>query len=133
MPFADAQGIVVTFGGVVLGSLLNVQATQSVSGKFDCTSLLSRIFGTGANTRVMTQLNPTSMDPGGLAIQFIGPTVFTQKDVGRIAKLAINLPKTPPYDWSLVGLAYLETLEVEAAVGEKLRGTATFVFTGFFA
>lgn len=129
MPFADAQGATVTFGGAVLGSLVNVQATQSVSGKFDCTSLLSPVLGAGANSRVLTQVNPTSVDPGALAVQFIGQTAFTKFDIGRVAPLAFGLPS----GGALVGLAYLETLEVEAAVGEKLRGTATFVFTGFFA
>lgn len=129
MPFADAQGATVTFGGAVLGSLVNIQATQSVAGKFDCTSLLSPVLGAGANSRVLTQVNPTSVDAGGLSVQFIGPTVFSRSDIGRVAQLAFALPS----GGALFGLAYLENLELEAAVGEKLRGTATFVFTGFFA
>lgn len=129
MPFADAQGATVSFGGVVLGSLVNIQATQSVSGKFDCTSLLSPVLGAGANSRVLLQSNPTSVDAGGVAIQFIGPTVFSRADIGRVAPLAFALPS----GGALVGLAYLDNLELEAAVGEKLRGTATFTFTGFFA
>ena len=129
MPFPAAQGATVTFGGQLLGSLTNVQATASVSGKFDCTSLLSPVLGVGANTRVCVQTNPTSIDPGALAIQFLGPTVFSRADIGRVAQLGFFLPS----GGALVGLAYLENLELEAAVGEKLRGTATFVFTGFFA
>lgn len=129
MPFADAQGATITFGGVLLGSLVNIQATQSVSGKFDCTSLLSPVIGAGSNSRVMNQVNPTSVDPGAVAIQFLGPTIFSRTDIGRVGELAFALPS----GGSLFGLAYLENLELEAAVGEKLRGTATFQFTGFFS
>lgn len=129
MPFADAQGATVTFGGQLLGSMVNIKATQSVSGKFDCTSLVSPVIGSGSNSRVMTQHNPTSVDPGGIAIQFIGPTAFSRTDIGRVAQLAFMLPS----GGALFGLAYLDNLEMEAAAGEKLRGTATFQFTGFFA
>jgi hypothetical protein len=128
MPFADAQGATVMFAGQLLGSLTNVQASQAVSGKFECTSLASPVIGVGANSRVLLQFNPTSVDPGALAIQFAGPTVFSRADIGRIGQLAFALPS----GGSLLGLAYLESLELEAAVGEKLRGSATFVFTGFF-
>lgn len=129
MPFADAQGATVYFSGQQLGSLTNVQASQAVSGKFDCTNLLSPVIGVGANSRVLLQSNPTSVDPGSIAIQFIGPTVFTRNDIGRIGQLAFALPS----GGALLGLAYLDSLEIEAAAGEKLRGVATFTFTGFFA
>ena len=128
MPFADAQGATVYFAGQLLGSLTDVQASQAVGGKFDCTSLLSPVIGQGANSRVLLQVNPTSVDPGAIAIQFVGPTVFGRADIGRIGQLVFALPS----GGSLFGLAYLEGLELEAAVGEKLRGSATFVFTGFF-
>jgi hypothetical protein len=129
MPFADAQGATVNFAGLPLGSLTNVKAAQAVSGKFDCTSLLSPVLGTGANSRVLLQTNPTSVDAGSVVISFLGPTVFSRADIGRIGQLAFGLPS----GGSLVGLAFLDNLELEAAVGEKLRGTATFTFTGFFA
>lgn len=128
MPVPSAQGATITFAGLPLGSLTSVRAAQGVSGKFDCTSLLSPIVGTGANSRVMNQVNPTSVDPGAIAIQFIGQTVFSRADIGRIGPLEFALPS----GGALVGLAYLQDLEVEAAVGEKLRGSATFQFTGFF-
>lgn len=128
MPFPSAQGAAVTFAGLSLGSLTGVRAAQGVSGKFDCTSLFSPILGTGANSRVMNQVNPTSVDPGSISVQFIGQPAFTRNDIGRVGALAFALPS----GGALVGLAYLADLEVEAAVGEKLRGSATFQFTGFF-
>ncbi|MFM8771295.1 MAG: hypothetical protein ACKOE4_04645 [Candidatus Kapaibacterium sp.] len=129
MPFASSQGATVSFAGVPLGSLTNVKAAQSVSGKFDCTSIFSKIIGAGANTRVLNQINPTAVDPGAVNIQFIGQTIFSRADIGRVGQLAFALPS----GGALVGLAYLADLEVEAAVGEKLRGSATFQFTGFFS
>lgn len=127
MPFADAQGTTVTFDGQLLGSLTGVRASQSVASRFDCTSNLSPVIGTGANTRVLLQVNPTSLDPGAFTIQFLGPTVFSDADIGRVAQLAVSFPG----GGSLIGLAYLQDLETDAAVGEKLRGTATFSLTGF--
>lgn len=128
MPFPSAQGATVNFAGLPLGSLTSVRAAQGVSGKFDCTSLFSPVIGTGANSRVMNQINPTSVDPGAISIQFIGQTVFSRADIGRVGQLSFSLPS----GGALVGLAFLQDLEVEAAVGEKLRGSATFQFTGFF-
>jgi hypothetical protein len=128
MPFPSAHGATVTFAGAALGSLTNIRAAQGVSGKFDCTSVFSPVLGTGANSRVMNQVNPTSVDPGAVSIQFLGQTAFSRADIGRVGPLVFALPS----GGALVGLAYLQDLEMEAAVGEKLRGSATFQFTGFF-
>lgn len=125
---ADAQGATVSFGGQLLGSITNVSSSQSVAGEFDCTSLLSDVVGTGANTRVMQQLNPTTVAPGTLTLSFIGAPVFGQLDQGRVAPLVFSLPT----GWSLTGLAYLSDFNTEAVAGEKLKGTATFTLTGFF-
>ena len=89
--------------------------------------MLSPVIGSGANTRVLRQINPTTVEPATLSISFLGDTTFTQQDFGRVASLSFALPS----GGSLVGLAYLENVEQEAAVGEKLRGSATFRLTEF--
>lgn len=127
MPIPDAQGATVTFDGVVLGSLTGIQSSRSTGSAFDCSSMLSPVIGSGANTRVVRQINPTSVEPGTLSITFLGDTIFTQEDFGRVASLSFELPS----GGALVGLAYLENVEQEAAAGEKLRGSATFRLTGF--
>lgn len=128
MPVPDSQGTTVSFAGAVLGNLTNVKPALSVSGKFDCTSLLSPVIGAGANSRVMNQVNPTSVDPGSVQIEFIGQTAFSRSDLAGVGPLVVSFPS----GGALVGLAYLETFEQEAAAGEKLRGSATFQFTGFY-
>lgn len=128
MPVADSQGILLQFGGVTLGRITSVSTAQSVSGEFDCTSLLSTVIGDGANTRVIQQLNPTTVAPGTLTISFLGAPGFGLVDQGRVAPLVFQLPT----GWSLTGLAYLSEFNTEAVAGEKLKGTATFTITGFF-
>lgn len=127
MPVADSQGITLTFDGVTLGSIVNVSAPQSLAGEFDCTSLLSPVIGTGVNTRVLQQLNPTSVAPAAITISYIGGPAFGTADQGRVAPLVLTFPT----GWSLTGLAYLSEFTPEGAVGEKLRGSATFQLTGF--
>lgn len=50
---------------------------------------------------------------------------YSPTDIGHRASLSFSTP-----DGSMSGEACLESYEVEASVGELLRGSATFAFTG---
>jgi hypothetical protein len=82
--------------------------------------------GTGANTRIVRQINPVDITPASVTIELLGGSQFTRDDLGRVAPLSVTTA-----GGTLTGRAYLAEFSADATVGEKLKSTATFKMTGF--
>ena len=122
---SSAQGSRVYWGGTFIGRIVKIGSSQSVGSEFDCTNLASPIVGTGADSRVVQQVEPVSISPAVITMDLLGGSQFNRDDIGRTQLLRIQTP-----GGSLNGLAYLADFSMEAAAGEKLKSTATFKHTG---
>ena len=124
--FASAQGSRVFWGGRLIGRITSAKAAQATGGSFDCTSMFSPVIGFGANTRVIRQVNPIDITPAVVTLELLGGSQFSQSDLGLVQVLTVYTR-----GGTLSGAAYLQDFSADAAVGEKLKSTATFQFTGF--
>lgn len=126
MAVPSAQGTRVYFGGRLIGRVASCKTSQSTGTEFDCTNMLSPIVGTGANTRIVRQVNPVDVAPVQVVLELFGAPQFTRDDLCRIATLTVRTRRG-----TLSGSAYLANFDFDQAAGEKMKSTATFKFTGF--
>jgi hypothetical protein len=122
---ASSQSSTVSFGGGALGELTgwSLSAGQAITA--DITGADSEIFGTGDSTRVLRELDCVGIEPGRLQVRLFGCPPFTVAEIGDKGTLSVSFT-----GGSLSAQAILDSFEVEAAVGELLRGTASFILTG---
>ena len=120
----SAQGSTVSFDGGELGSLLSIRVNgPSVSGT-DVTSLESPIAGSGAGAVMSRELDVLAIDPGSVSVTFFGAGL--PADAGEKGELEVVVAGSTV----LSGEAYLASYEIEATVGDFVRGSATFQLTG---
>lgn len=119
-----SQGSTVSFNGVPIGSLLSWEVTPAQASTTDATSVDSTILGAGSESRVVKQHDCTAIDPGTASITLLGAP-FVSDDIGMVGDLSID---------SEAGAISLEAIfvrfSVQAAVGELIKGSAEFQFTG---
>jgi hypothetical protein len=120
-----SQGSTVSFAGQSIGSLLSIRGKGASAGVFNCTTAASAIVGTGTNSRIRKQVTVTSIDPGSVTVSILGATPYSRDDVGKTGTLSVSFGSA-----TLSGEAYLESYEIDAQVGDLLKGSATFQFTG---
>jgi len=121
----SSQGTTVTFAGSDVGSLLGVSVTSGTAKTSNVTSAESPVVGTGSESRIFTSLDCTAVDPGAVSIRLLGMPGWTIEDIGSRGTLAVDAPSG-----TLSADAILESFEFEAAVGDLIKGSANFVFTG---
>lgn len=122
----SSQGTTVSFAGGAIGSLLQVTVRPGSAAITDATSFNATIVGAGSSTaRIRKQQECTAIDPGGLTVRLLGMPGFTDQDIGSVGVVAFANSLG-----SLSAEAILETFEVECAVGDFVRGSVSFVFTG---
>jgi hypothetical protein len=122
---AYAQGSTVSFNGVPVGELLSWDVTPANASVTDATSQDSTILGSGADARVVKQVDCVAVDPGTASITFLGSAGFVVNDTGMSGALAVTS------DAGNVTLdAILVSFQITGAVGELIKGTANFQFTG---
>lgn len=122
---AFSQGSTVLFNGIAIGSLLSWEVTPAQATTTDATSQDSTILGAGAQARVVKQVDCTAIDPGTASITFLGGGDFVQNDTGMTGVLVITSDAG-----SIAIEAILVSFTVTASVGELIKGTAGFQFTG---
>jgi hypothetical protein len=122
---SHSQGTTVFFNGFSIGSLIGVTGSGGSASASDITSIESAFVGTGGNVRVLRQRDPTGIDPGSVTVRLLGMPPCSPTDIGFLGTVSLSTP-----GGSVSGQAYLDSYEVEASVGELLRGTVTFAFTG---
>jgi hypothetical protein len=122
---AFSQGSVVFFAGQPIGELLSWDVTPANASVTDATSQDSTILGSGADARVVKQVDCVAIDPGTASITFLGSGGFVVNDTGMSGRLAVFSEAG-----SVALDAILVSFQVTGAVGELIKGTANFQFTG---
>ena len=121
----SSQGSTVIVNGSVVGRLLNINQQFTAGSPFKITHLGSPVQGAGGNAIIVEQLNCASVNPGTVTCQLLGlPGVNI--GAGRSVQLSVNVAGAV---WS--GEAYLDSFQPVAAVGDFVRCSMTFQFTGF--
>lgn len=120
-----SQGTTVSFGATAIGSVLNASGSPGSASTSDTTTIEALIRGTGAEARVVKRRDCTAIEPGKVSVRLLGMPPFAPADIGSVDTVTFSTP-----GGSLSGDAILEAYEVDAAVGDLLRGSVTFAFTG---
>jgi hypothetical protein len=124
MSVADAQGTTVSWGGAVF-SLISFDFSQE-AGIADVTSFTSTLASNFGKQMIVIDRAATTQDYGKLSITFHGASNTGTAQVGM--KYFLNL--TTNGSASLSALALLESISFSGSVGETIKGSAVFVFTG---
>lgn len=115
-----SQGSSVSWGGAIQ-SLIGINISPRTADIADVTTMSA---GTSSGGLVVRQKDCFSVDPGEATVRFFG-CGFNIDSVGAKASFSASVGGV-----SISGQAILESFEVEAAVGELVRGSAKFRFTG---
>jgi hypothetical protein len=121
----SAQSITASFGGTDLGKVIGFTGEYSVASAYDSTSSGATIIGTGSNSRVRRQIDPTIVDPGRMDFRALGDAVFSRSDIGKKASLVFYLNGN-----TLTVTAFLANYRLEGQRGELLESSYSFQFTG---
>ena len=122
----DAQGSALTWGTYTFPRLVQWDLQAGAVVMQDCTSFASPGYGLGYNARIQKQLDPIAVEPPTLEAVCLGFEGFQLEDRGRIATLSIVWASG-----SVSALAALTDFRISGQVGELLRTSCTFRFTGF--
>lgn len=122
--FDSAQGSTVSFGSA-LAKLISFVVTPGQASTTDITSLDSTIVGSGDDSRIFREVDCLAVDSGSASVRMFGAPPFLEEDVGSKDTLTVTFP-----GGSFSGEAILVSFEVEGEVGELMRGSAQFQFTG---
>jgi hypothetical protein len=121
---AAAQGSTVSFGGSI-ASLLSIGASGGSAGTYDVTNVSSVYVGSGENYRVRREITVTSIEPGTVTVSVLGGLTYSRDDIGMRSTLSVNCGGS-----SLSGDAFLMSFDIEAKVGELVKTSLTFQFSG---
>jgi len=124
-PPPSSQGSTVSFGGIPMGRLTSWRIVAGNARFQEVTSLVSPVVGMGGDARVVAQWDCTSIDPGGVDIQVRDCPPFITNEIGSRGTVVVTFATG-----SVALDAFLETFDVSGNVGEFLRGTARFRFSG---
>ena len=120
----SSQGSTVTFDGSELGSLLSIAVQSQASSPVDVTYIGSAIVGSGEDARMVREVTVLSVEPTTVEVSFLGATGYGTTDPGNRGSLVIT------GGVSLSATAILTGWGETAAVGEYVKGSASFVLTG---
>lgn len=122
---SSSQGSTVAVNGRVIGKLLNIAPAIKAGPAFNITNLGSPVIGRGGDARIVQQLNCASVEPGSMTCQLLGLPGITI-NAGAAVTLSFSVA-----GYSLSGEAFLDSFQPVAAVGDFVRCSMTFQFTGF--
>lgn len=120
----SSQGSTVSFGGSEVGDLIAIRVTGASANGTDVTTMESAMSGSGSAACIAKELDVLAIEPGSVSVTFFG--AGPSADVGDKAELSVNIGGTVV----ISGEAFLSSYDVEASVGEVVRGSATFQLTG---
>ena len=119
-----AQGSTVSFGSSNIGQLLAFTSGSPTAATTETTGLAATILGSGSDARVVRSFDCTAVDPGSVSVRLLGMPPYAPEDVGSKATLTFSTDEGgETFD------AILQSYEVEASVGDLLRGSASFLIT----
>lgn len=122
---ALSQGSTVAFNGSNLGELLEFRLSPGAAQLSDATGVSGSTYGSGSELRLIKQVDCTTVDPGSVSVRLLGCPPYTDDDIGSRGTLAVSFT-----GGSFSMEAILTNFEVEGSVGDLLRGSAEFSFTG---
>lgn len=125
MSFPTAQGLTATFGGTALGAVRGFDQEFSAVSTYDTTGPAAIVTGTGANTRVIRQLEVTMIDAGRVSFRILGNPVLGRLDVGLPGTLSFTVGGV-----TVSGTAFLAELPRSGNYGGLIESGYTFQFTG---
>lgn len=121
----SSQGARVTFSGTEVGMLLSATYSAGSASPVDIGGLTTK--SEGGDPFVVPVYDVTTVTPGSLSVTFIGPK--SNLKIGRRGLLQVQVGNgTGAVTYS--GEAHVTEYQVEATVGEFLRGSASFAMTG---
>jgi hypothetical protein len=74
---------------------------------------------------MVKRVDCTGIDPAKVSVRLLGMPPFSTSAIGSVGTLTFSCP-----GGTISGQAILETYEVESSVGDLLKGSASFIFTG---
>jgi hypothetical protein len=122
---AYAQGSTVSFNGDVIGSILNWVTRPASASTTDTTGVDNAIWGSGDQSRLLKTVACTTVDPGTASVRLLGCPPYAVEDIGKTGTLAVTFDGGS-VSWDAILLSF----EIEGSVGDLLRGSAEFAFTG---
>lgn len=127
MPVAVAQGTTLSWGTASF-SLIAFSWDGSAT-QIDMTSMDSTLTTTTDGRLVVVKdVDCGSVDWGKLSIQFWGASNIGVAEQGSIEELTLTIPSSA----SLNGYALLESISFQGSVGDLIKGSAVFQFTGTY-
>lgn len=127
MPVAAAQGTTLSWGAASFSLIAfswDGGATQIDMTSFDSTITTT----TDGRLVVVKDVDCGSIDWGKLSIQFWGASNIGVAEQGSIEELTLTIPSSA----SLQGYALLESISFQGSVGDLIKGSAVFQFTGTY-
>lgn len=121
----SAQGATVSFGGTSLGGFAGFNEGYSAASPTDTTGSAATIVGTGANTRVIRQIEITTIEPGVISFRCWGNPPFGRASIGLSGTLAFSAAGV-----SVSLAAQLAEVDRVGSAGELIQGSYKFLFTG---
>jgi hypothetical protein len=121
----SAQGVSVSFNGVALGGLIGFDEQYAAASPTDTTGATATIVGSGANTRVIRQVEITMIEPGSIAFRCWGNPPFARSDIGLSATLSFTIAGNTT-SWP----AQLASVQRVGSAGELIQGSYQFQFMG---
>ena len=115
-----AHPTTVSFAGMS-GGILSVRISPGRGSASDVTSLSSAV----QNGRVVRDYECLSIESGTASVTMLGSPGFSRSDIGTQASLSVSTPSG-----SASATAILASWELEASVGELVKGTAEFILVG---
>lgn len=127
MPVAAAQGTTLSWGAASFS--LIAFSWDGTSTPIDMTSMDSQITTTSDGRSVVVKdVDCGSIDWGKLSIQFWGASNIGCAEQGSIEQLTFSIPSSA----SLSGYALLESISFQGSVGDLVKGSAVFQFSGIY-
>jgi len=123
--FPTAQGLTATFGGTALGAVRGFDQEFAAVSTYDTTGPSAIVTGTGANTRVIRQLEVTVIDAGRVSFRVLGNPVLGRLDVGLPGTLSFTVGGV-----TVSGTAFLAELPRSGNYGGLIESGYTFQFNG---
>lgn len=119
-----SQGSTVSFDGSALGSLLSIDVKSQASSPVDVTYMGSAVVGSGSDARMVREVTVLSIEPTTVEVSFLGASGYGVTSPGNQGSLVIA------GGVALSATAILTGWGETAAVGEYVKGSASFVLTG---
>jgi hypothetical protein len=125
LPVPNAQDLTASFAGVSLGAVVGFDADSSAGTPYEFTPATATVVGTGINSRVVRQLNWTSIENGTVSFRVLGNPMFVESDMGTRGTLAFSVGGV-----SLSRTAAIKTSRRAGERGGLIQSAYEFTFTG---